>query len=134
MTIENDDSELGGGEIAARLIAAFLPGLPRAAARLSLEETAVTALRGYLESDSEPAEKRLSALLAILRASGARVPESARIESGEAIAKPERDEWLVLSYATVEKAPRPTIRSAKGNDVRKGRLAPYVPVANRRSW
>lgn len=131
MTTERDDSELGGAAIAERLLAALAPGLSRAASRLSFDDEAVAALREYLADDSEPAEKRLSALLAILKASGARVPEAARIEKGDEIAKPERDEWLVLSYATVGSAPRPTIRSAKGNDVRKGRHAPYVPVANR---
>ena len=96
---------------------------------LPLSDDNVEALVSAIEEGE--IDTRLYAAVGILRAVGQRVPESVAIKKGDEIAKPERDEWLVLTYSGATTAPRPTIRNARTKDYRKGRYATYVPVANR---
>ena len=97
---------------------------------LGLEPAATEGLIAAIGEEGD-IDARLAAAIAVLRVAGCEVPESATIKKGVEIAKPERDEWLVLTYSGATTAPRPTIRNARTKDYRKGRHATYVPLANR---
>lgn len=97
---------------------------------LGLEPAVTEAIIVAIEEDGD-IDERLAITIAVLRVAGYRVPESATIKKGVEIAKPERDEWLVLTYSGATTAPRPKIRNARSKDYRKGRHTTYVPTANR---
>lgn len=85
-----------------------------------------------LSAEELSLDERAQLATTILRKLGRAVP-TYRFVRGSDIDKPEHDEWLVLTYQQASFAPKPRVRNARTKDVRKGRYAPYVPQANRRS-
>lgn len=89
--------------------------------------SAAEAISASIKDLTKSIAERVAFATIILRIAKQPLPDSIRIEKGADIAKPERDEWLVLTYATTSVAPRPTIRNARTSDFRRGRLAPTIP-------